>query len=163
MAYNFLLMVKLDGSAFESVMGPMVLSVPSLNITLFYYFPILLAIFCLGNMLDLYSKVVLTCARLFRCCFKEDINRFDFDDDYDDERVNKGKDIIAQEKEYMKQGRGFSIDIGENLLTKKRTAAPTAAVKSKFGSIFKFGRNKPTNDLEMQSTREHRNVPLEDN
>jgi hypothetical protein len=77
-------------------MGPMTLSVPALNITLFYYFPILLALFSLGNMLDLYSKVVLTCARLFRCCIKQDINRFDFDDDYDDERTNKGKDIIIQ-------------------------------------------------------------------
>jgi hypothetical protein len=66
------------------------------------------------------------------------------------------------EKEFKKQGRGFSIDIGENLLTKKRTA-PAAAVKSKFSSMFKWGRKQPAeNDLEMSNTRDHRAVPLED-
>jgi len=144
MAHNFLLMVNVnDGvknSAFLCVMGKVNL-VP-LGKNFFLFFPILLSLSCAANVFNLYTRFIMACSGAFPCCFKT--TRFDYDEDFSDARMDKGKLILQKEREFKEQGRGLSIDIGVSLIKN-----PSAKSKTKRG-FFSFFRKKQDGETEIE-------------
>jgi len=134
MTYNFLFMVGTEISAFERVLGQIKLTLIGYDLN--FFFPLALCLLCIGNVFNLYSRLFYSCAGFFKCCWK--VNRYDFDEDWNDERIDKGKEIVAREKELKREG-ALSIDRGINLLQEK--IAPKAVKKVK--NWLNFGRKNP--------------------
>ena len=90
MAYNFLLMSHLEHAAFVDVMQPAnTILTPLLGDYVPYYFPIVLIVFVVFNVFNLYTKFLQT------FCVKR-LQRFVFDEDFSDEKIDVGRKIIER-------------------------------------------------------------------
>lgn len=165
MAYNFNLIVYNNESAFQEVMGEMGLQ----NLIIVgkmwnVYLPIILIILCIANLLNWYSKITEMFANAVSCCWKIKINRFDTDEGFMDERVDKGKMILNQEREYKLKNNSLSVDMGINLLKmKKPPVAQEISKGNKWQNLFKvkWGSKKETAEIPL-SNMEGGQVPLDD-
>jgi len=111
MVYNFLLMIHDQTSAFYLVNKQMNLT-PLFGSYANAFLPLCLVVLCLFNILDVYSW-------LLQCfCFKR-FKKFRYDEDFSDERIDQGKDIVANEKSLKERGLGLSIDQETGSLLKK--------------------------------------------
>jgi len=145
MVYNFLLMIDDKTSAFYKVMGQMDL-VPifgeegSANA----FLPLILIILCALNIFNVYSWIL----GLF--CFKR-FRKFTYNEDFSDERIDKGKDIVSQEKSLKEKGLGLSIDQDYGSLLRKNKK------KSIFGDALSFfKKKKPEEKVELLDLRRNR-------
>lgn len=95
-AYNFLLLIRDEDTAFYKVMGYMNLT-PLLGEEYNVYFPIVLVLFCVANYFDLYSRFIQNC-----CAPK--FHKFVFDEKFNDSKIDQGRDIIRQERDMKERG-----------------------------------------------------------
>eukprot|EP01119_Soliformovum_irregulare_P019574 TRINITY_DN6229_c0_g1_i1.p1 TRINITY_DN6229_c0_g1~~TRINITY_DN6229_c0_g1_i1.p1 ORF type:complete len:649 (-),score=115.17 TRINITY_DN6229_c0_g1_i1:51-1745(-) len=100
MAFNYLLMAQINNTAFSEVMGALTLTILGTDFN--YYFPGILIILCLINMFNLYTKFVTT------FCLRKFVNRFVFDESFTDSQIDRGRDLIDQER--LKRERGIDDD-----------------------------------------------------
>jgi len=112
LVYNFLLLMSAQKSAFYKVMGIMQIADffgNSWNL----YFPMVLIFLCFMNVFNGYTKV----ARMlpFKSC-----QRFVFDEDFNDERIDEGQKIIADEKDLKLNGHPLSIEFEDSVEERKR-------------------------------------------
>jgi len=89
LSYNFMnfLHNQLAVSSFQAVMGTMDV-VPFLGKHFNVYFPIVIGIVCLTTLFDVYAKIA--------ACFH--IQRFKFDEKFNDARIEEGAQIIQRER-----------------------------------------------------------------
>lgn len=76
-------------------MGPANLA-PLLGNAWNVYFPILLVLFCAANVFDFYSRFLDWFSAAVSCCYRVKVNRFEYDEDFVDDRIDRGKEIINQ-------------------------------------------------------------------
>jgi len=97
LAYNFFLMIHLDGAvAYHDVMGDIELT-PLLGESWNIYFPMTLIVFALISTFNLYTRFIQT------FCIKK-FQRFVFDNDFTDSKIEEGKQILAFENELREKG-----------------------------------------------------------
>jgi len=113
MVYNFLLMIDDKTSAFYKVMGEMdFVPIFGDKRAASAFLPLVLIILCAFNIFDVYSW-------LLGCfCFKR-FRKFTYTEDFSDERIDKGRDIVLQEKSLKEKGLGLSVDQDYGSLLKK--------------------------------------------
>ncbi len=75
---------------------------PFLGSTFPQFFPVILVLFSLGTLFNLYTRFVTA------CCFKS-FQRFIFDDDFADVQIDQGRDILARGK--LRRDRDIDIYI----------------------------------------------------
>lgn len=90
-AYNFLLMIKNDKTAFYQVMGAMETAPFFLGNEFNLYFPIILVLFCLSTTFNLYGRFVMG------CCGNR-AQKYVFDEDFSDSLITQGRQILSQER-----------------------------------------------------------------
>jgi len=146
MVYNFLLMIDDKTSAFYKVMGEMdFVPIFGDKRAASAFLPLVLIILCAFNIFDVYSW-------LLGCfCFKR-FRKFTYTEDFSDERIDKGRDIVLQEKSLKEKGLGLSIDQDYGSLLKKNKK------KSIFGDALSFFKKKRSEDkvelLDLRRGRE---------
>jgi len=87
LVYNFLLLIKVDNTRFSKVMGVIDI-VPILGQDFAVFFPLILVLFCLVHIFNLQGK-------LMNCL---GFPQFVFSENYNDERVSEGRDLIQKER-----------------------------------------------------------------
>lgn len=90
MAYNFLLMAKLEHSALVEILQPPGdILTPLLGDLVPLYFPIILLIFVIFNLFNLYTRFLgMFCSKRFQ--------RFTYDEDFSDDKIEDGRSIISK-------------------------------------------------------------------
>lgn len=129
LAYNFLLMGRIDTSAFYKVMGLINLA-PLLGSFYNIYFPMVLVVLALFNVFNVYTKIVAT------CCVKK---RFIFDESFNHSKIEQGKEIMKHERELREKG------ITSSAL---RFQKPESKSKGFFG-FFNPKKEKPTDQKNL--------------
>jgi len=141
MIYNFLLMVDDKSSAYRKVMNVVDL-IPVMGNLANAYMPIVLVLLCAMNLFNVWTKL------LGACCIKR-FRKFSYDEEFSDERIDQGKDIIATERNLRERGLGLSIDQENGSLLKKPKKAslfPLPALSNK----FTFWRKKGTKEDKIE-------------
>jgi hypothetical protein len=140
MIYNFLLMIDDKESAYRKVMNVIDL-IPIMGNLANAYLPILLVILCAMNVFNVWTKL------LGACCIKR-FRKFSYDEEFTDERIDQGKDIIATERSLRERGLGLSIDQenGSPLRKQKKSMFELPALTSKFS----FWRKKTTKEDKIE-------------
>lgn len=77
--YNFLQILNVDKTAYESVMGPMDI-VPFLGEANVYIYPLILVILSLVNLFDVYRP----------CLSELDMEDYNFNDEIDENKIGEG-------------------------------------------------------------------------
>lgn len=134
MIYNFLLMLHDQSSAYKKVMN-LVDLVPVMGTWANAYLPILLVVLCGMNVFNIWTKI------LGACCIKR-FRKFSYDEEFSDERIDQGKDIIANERSLREGGLGLSIDQVDDSLQKKKNKKslfPTISLPNKLTSFWRKG------------------------
>eukprot|EP00003_Mantamonas_plastica_P022724 TRINITY_DN3922_c0_g1_i3.p1 TRINITY_DN3922_c0_g1~~TRINITY_DN3922_c0_g1_i3.p1 ORF type:complete len:616 (+),score=161.65 TRINITY_DN3922_c0_g1_i3:283-2130(+) len=95
LAYNFLNMIheaqpREHSMTFSKVMGTMNV-IPFFGTEFNLYFPIFVALFCLATLFNVATK----------CAVALNINKFKFEEDYQHQDIERGKQLIERERERM--------------------------------------------------------------
>jgi len=147
MIYNFLRMIDDSTSAFYKVMGPMNL-VPLLGnaVVMNALIPLTLLALCCLNVFNVYSWLLgCFCLRKFK--------KFVYDEDFSDERIEQGKDIIGQEKSLKERGLGLSIDQENGSLLNKNKKKKKSIFAEKFNF---FKKEKKEDKVELLDVKRKR-------
>lgn len=87
LGFNFVTLLRAEGTAFQEILGRMDV-VPFLGSGFNNVVPILVAVFCLATLLNLYGRILKLLG----------VTRFEHSSDYDDEHVDEGRGILRKEK-----------------------------------------------------------------
>jgi len=127
-AYNYLLMIKNERTAFYQVMGAMETAPFFLGNEFNLYFPIILVVFCLSTTFNLYTKFIVG------CCGKG-AQKYVFDEDFSDSLITQGRDILSRERARRERGLSANAEVDDDDFSSSNS------LKDFKNKIFGLGRN----------------------
>jgi len=138
MAYNFLLLINNEGSSFGEFMGQIKMA-PILGKDYNLYFPIVLVVFSIANLFNLYTKFVRAfCIRRFQ--------RFVFDEDFSDSQIERGRELVTHERELRERKLVSGAGNIPNVTSTKTSKLIKTSGKDGFPNFMKiFQRTSDTN------------------
>jgi len=146
MVYNFLLMLDDRTSAYVQLMG-MVNIVPLLGDWANAYLPLFLIVLCAMNVFNVWTWLTTT------CCLKR-FRKFTYDEDFSDERIDQGAEIISKERSFKERGLALSLDQidGSLLKRKQKKTSVFPSLNLGIGNKFSFfgKKNAPSKEDKIE-------------
>eukprot|EP01119_Soliformovum_irregulare_P003528 TRINITY_DN1416_c0_g1_i4.p1 TRINITY_DN1416_c0_g1~~TRINITY_DN1416_c0_g1_i4.p1 ORF type:complete len:174 (+),score=52.89 TRINITY_DN1416_c0_g1_i4:236-757(+) len=130
LVYNYLLMIGDTTSGFIKIMGAPRTVIPLLGLEFIKYCPTILALLCFMNLFNIWTRMI-------RFCCSTRFARFAYDSDFNDERIDRGKELLHRERSLRQRGMGLSIDQRDFRGSKKKAPQQPSTVRDLF-----FGKKK---------------------